>query len=235
MARKLFIVGALLTSAALWGSSANALSITINGGESPTFPPIFTTLLSGSSPLSLPATPCCGATDSFTVSADAVGTPPLPSGRLLTDTVDVNSTAAGTLIIWVTETGLTSPLGNLNFTSGLTSNLIDGAISSVTLSTFVSPTDGVSPPNGTPLDTATFTGLGTETLSTVDNPGAGPYSLQEVFVVHATGAGDTNLTIDLTSSVIPETSTWAMMLLGFAGLGYVGFRKARARSAISIA
>jgi PEP-CTERM motif len=31
---------------------------------------------------------------------------------------------------------------------------------------------------------------------------------------------------------IPEPSTWAMMLLGFAGLGYAGFRKAR--SAISI-
>ena len=37
------------------------------------------------------------------------------------------------------------------------------------------------------------------------------------------------------SSSVPEPSTWAMMLLGFAGLGYVGFRKARARSAISIA
>jgi hypothetical protein len=111
---------------------------------------------------------------------------------------------------------------------------LEDAISSVTLSTFVSPTDGVSPPNGSPLDTATFTGLGTETLSTVDNPGAGPYSLQEVFTIHATGAGNTNLSIDLTSSAIPETSTWAMMLLGFAGLGYVGFRKARARSAISI-
>jgi hypothetical protein len=36
------------------------------------------------------------------------------------------------------------------------------------------------------------------------------------------------------SSTVPEPSTWAMMLLGFAGLGYVGFRKARARSAISI-
>ena len=37
------------------------------------------------------------------------------------------------------------------------------------------------------------------------------------------------------SSSVPEPSTWAMMLLGFAGLGYVGFRKARARSASSIA
>jgi hypothetical protein len=26
---------------------------------------------------------------------------------------------------------------------------------------------------------------------------------------------------------VPETSTWAMMLLGFAGLGYAGYRKAR--------
>jgi hypothetical protein len=29
------------------------------------------------------------------------------------------------------------------------------------------------------------------------------------------------------SRVIPESSTWAMMLIGFAGLGYAGYRKAR--------
>jgi hypothetical protein len=28
-------------------------------------------------------------------------------------------------------------------------------------------------------------------------------------------------------SSVPEPSTWAMMLLGFAGLGYVGYRRAR--------
>jgi hypothetical protein len=217
----------VLASAALWASNANALSITINGGESPTFPPTFTTLASGSSPLSLPATACCGSTDSFTVTTDAIGTPPLASGSLLTDTIDVNASASGTLIVWVTETGLTSPLGEVKFTSGLTSNLLGGAISAVTLSTFVSPTDGVSPPNGTPLATAAFAGLGTNTSSTVENPGTGPYSLQEVFVIHALGAGDANLTIDLTSAAIPEPSTWAMMLLGFSGLGFLGYRKAR--------
>ena len=31
---------------------------------------------------------------------------------------------------------------------------------------------------------------------------------------------------------IPEPSTWAMMLLGFAGLGYAGFRKARTARSI---
>ena len=29
------------------------------------------------------------------------------------------------------------------------------------------------------------------------------------------------------TSGVPEPSTWAMMLLGFAGLGYVGYRRAR--------
>jgi PEP-CTERM motif len=34
----------------------------------------------------------------------------------------------------------------------------------------------------------------------------------------------------------PEPSTWAMMLLGFAGLGFAGYRKARgARAALSAA
>ncbi len=41
--------------------------------------------------------------------------------------------------------------------------------------------------------------------------------------------------VDLTSRVLgtPEPSTWAMMLLGFAGLGYAGFRSRK--TAISIA
>lgn len=33
---------------------------------------------------------------------------------------------------------------------------------------------------------------------------------------------------------VPEPSTWAMMLIGFAGLGYVGYRADRRRAALSV-
>jgi hypothetical protein len=36
-----------------------------------------------------------------------------------------------------------------------------------------------------------------------------------------------------TSSAIPEPSTWSMMVLGFAGLGYAGFRTTRKAAAVA--
>jgi uncharacterized membrane protein len=33
------------------------------------------------------------------------------------------------------------------------------------------------------------------------------------------------------STVVPEPSTWAMMLVGFAGLGFTGYRRAKAGAA----
>jgi hypothetical protein len=32
---------------------------------------------------------------------------------------------------------------------------------------------------------------------------------------------------------VPERSTWALLLLGFAGLGFVGYRKARPTRALA--
>jgi PEP-CTERM motif len=69
------------------------------------------------------------------------------------------------------------------------------------------------------------------------------------FVLVATGGPLTEISLLSTSGIkeakhfevsgvaaIPEPSTWAMMLLGFAGLGFAAYRKAhRARSALSAA
>jgi PEP-CTERM motif len=38
-------------------------------------------------------------------------------------------------------------------------------------------------------------------------------------------AGDRAFQMEVSGTAAPEPSTWAMMLLGFAGLGYVGFRR----------
>jgi hypothetical protein len=225
MRRRLLTAAALVAAPLLWASGANANTITINGGESPTFPPTFTTLLAAGSPVTLPATLCCGATDSYTVEATAEGTPNLPLGSFDSNTIDVNSAAAGTLILWFTETGITAPLGTVNFTSSLTANTLSGAISSVTLSTFISPANGVSPPNGTPLDSAMFTGLGTQMLTSTVATGAGPYSLQEVYAIVATGAGNTNLTIDVTASAVPELASIAFVGPALAGLGLLLLRR----------
>jgi hypothetical protein len=216
---------ALAAVSLLLSLSANANTITINGGESPTFPPTFQLLFSGPSPAGISDVLCCGAANSFTVNATAVGTPPLPSGEFDSNTIDVNASTAGTLILWITETGLTSPLGLINVTSGLSSNLISGAISSVTLSTFLDTTNGISPPNGTPLDTANFTSIGTHTTTTTLATGAGPYSLQEVYTIHATGVGNANLTIDITSSVVPEPGTLTLVGTVLVGLGLLRWKR----------
>jgi hypothetical protein len=42
-----------------------------------------------------------------------------------------------------------------------------------------------------------------------------------------------NEAFSLSGSVVPEPSTWAMMLVGFAGLGFAGYRHARKASAAS--
>lgn len=36
------------------------------------------------------------------------------------------------------------------------------------------------------------------------------------------------------SSAVPEPSTWAMLLLGFAGLGFIGYRSSRKSAALAI-
>jgi hypothetical protein len=59
--------------------------------------------------------------------------------------------------------------------------------------------------------------------STVEQPG------DEILQGPAGSQAFTN-----TAGAVPEASTWAMMLAGFAGLGYAGYRKARQAAVASI-
>lgn len=82
--------------------------------------------------------------------------------------------------------------------------------------------------NGTFLNgNATGTGLYTTGIVNFITPipvgGQDYFSLEENIATQGGG---------ITVGGVPEPSTWAMMLLGFAGLGFLSFRKSKRRSAI---
>ena len=83
-------------------------------------------------------------------------------------------------------------------------------------------------PPGTPFPDG-FTDLQSWTR---DDPGIAPDWLRvgtDIVGPPVTGGGAAptfNAAFSLTGAVVPEPSTWAMMLLGFAGLGFLGYRRA---------
>jgi hypothetical protein len=51
--------------------------------------------------------------------------------------------------------------------------------------------------------------------------------LNPAVYVYEWGSGATADSLTIVVGDVPESSTWALMLLGFAGLGYVGHRASR--------
>ena len=70
-------------------------------------------------------------------------------------------------------------------------------------------------------------------LSTVNFGGAAAAGSGVFFpYVQGATAGDWNLTL-YNSTAIPEPATWAMLMLGFAGLGFAGYRASRNNAAFA--
>jgi hypothetical protein len=81
---------------------------------------------------------------------------------------------------------------------------------------------------GTLIDTFNDTAAGTVDSFSHDGEGplpfiSGPFSMTEQAVFDLAPGGEL-LNRGQTLIAFPEPSTWVMMLLGFAGVGYVGFR-----------
>ena len=119
--------------------------------------------------------------------------------------------------------------GGINYLSGTFSDAIFGSGSGLV----------ITASNPSPTESVTFTSdvIAPDLLAAFDR--AASLSFTDVgpdarIVLGTLASFKSDVSGDF-SATVPEPSTWAMMLLGFAGLGYVGFRKARARSAISIA
>ena len=176
----------------------------------------------------------------------STGTPANPGPNILnTSSLSlINTTGiAKSITVVVSDTDFTGPVVSfLTAGSGVWQSA-KGA--KITLNWFDDPENGQGADTAT--DTPgklidTFKDTSTEVVDSFSHDGkgivsdSGPFSMTEeaIFTLPAFGQlvnrGQTEVKL-----AVPEASTWAMMLLGFVGLGYAGFRRARARSAISIA
>jgi PEP-CTERM motif-containing protein len=165
----------------------------------------------------------------------STGTPANP-GQDLIDTSSLSvvntSGAARVATVAVGDTDFSAPVGNFHLTAS--GSWVNAAGSSILLEWFDDPANTQGANNafdapGTML--GAFTSLGTNPLLSfsTDQTGAvsdrAPFSmtiwaqasLSPGAVLLNRGQGEVKL-------AIPEPSTWAMMLLGFAGLGYAGYR-----------
>jgi hypothetical protein len=153
---------------------------------------------------------------------NGTGFPLLLRPNLVTQSVNIEQagSAGGTVSIYITQTDLAAFNGSL--ASTFTSNTITNA--SAVLSTYYSTANALF--GGTLLRSAAFTGTG-------DSSGVNPLTLSLPFsetvrydLTFGPGTGNFNGTVNLTSAV-PEPATWAMMIVGFAGLGVAVRRRAK--------
>lgn len=136
---------------------------------------------------------------------------------LFANTINTATSAGGTLEIFVTDQGLTSPSGFLPAFSSFTVNTLPAGWT-VVEETFLDPNNGLY--GGNPLSMASFSAIGTNAQTTTTTTGS-MYSVTELFRVTATGAGDSNLTTDLslTPAAVGAAEPGSIILLGLGLCG----------------
>jgi PEP-CTERM motif len=168
----------------------------------------------------------------------STGTPANPGPDILnTSSLSIINTTntTKTVIVTVSDTNFAGPVGSFQTAgSGTWQNAIG---STITLNWFDDSNNGQGAdlPSDTPGNLIhTFTNTATTVVDLFSDNFAGlvsdsgPFSMTEQAIFMLTPFGQLiNRGQTEIKSAVPEPSTWAMMLLGFAGLGYAGFRKAR--------
>jgi hypothetical protein len=141
---------------------------------------------------------------------------------IVTDSINGASfnatTTGGTLAVFITASGLTAP--TLGFFSSFTNQVLSAGFTVQELTFFNS--DNSIFGTSTALGSQSFSSIGSNVQFSPLTSGSGPYSITEEYIISATGSGAASSTIVVS---VPEASTWAMMILGFLGVGFTAYRR----------
>jgi hypothetical protein len=158
----------------------------------------------------------------------------LTSPDILDDWVlSVTNTTIGTppVSIVISATGLTGPVSGYSAAGSGTWQNNTGQ--TITMNWYA---------NGTQLVVPSYTNMATSALQGFGTTSSGPYSFGLTSVTMSESASYTlkaggellNRGINESLTVVPEPSTWAMLVVGFAGLGYAAFRRNAKSRAIAV-
>ena len=156
-----------------------------------------------------------GSAGGFIVSASAIGSPAIEQPQLLTNSLNVSTLSAGTIYLWIADTGLTQPTGINNFLSTFTANAFSGAATSVTENTYISASNAAY--GGTLLGSATFTGINTSEVVAATPTLTGLFSESVEYIVTFAGPGTVNDTVNI--NTVPEPASLALLGSGLFAFG----------------
>lgn len=215
--RSLFLAATILAAATI--PSAAALDIEVFDGATLVDT---VTSVSGSAVLS--------TTDAnfSEIGVVATGVPLLPNADLSTVTLNVKSASGGThvLTVDVFQTGVSAAAGTTVLSTFTTNDLVGDPGPTVEGTFF----NGTATTLGTPLQTHTFpVGDLVDSAGPFANTlGTALFADAHQYMITFTAAGQSsNDTIQLTTGVIPEPSTWVMLVSGFGLMALVGLRRRR--------